>query len=176
MIAFCARNSYNIPVNGTIISGTAVIPSCLSSTAASIIARDCISVISGYKFPKRQPRNPNIGLDSTNPLTLSLISSKDIPITLAISSCPFSSCGTNSCRGGSNNRTVTGMSLIAVKMPLKSFFCNGRSFANALRRPSSSLARIISRMDNILSSSKNICSVLHKPIPVAPKLRAVIAS
>ena len=43
-----------------------------------------------------------------------------IPIVSAISCCPFRSWGTNSCKGGSSRRTVTGQPSIALKIPLKS--------------------------------------------------------
>ena len=58
----------------------------------------------------------------------------------------------------------------------KSDFWNGAIFASAARRPASSSARIISRTAAMRASSKNICSVRHRPMPSAPKPRAVLAS
>ena len=46
------------------ISGTTFRPSLFSWQAASMIARVCISVISGYVMPRRTPRWPSIGLNS----------------------------------------------------------------------------------------------------------------
>ena len=46
------------------ISGTTFVPSFASWQAASMIARVCISVISGYVMPRRTPRWPSIGLNS----------------------------------------------------------------------------------------------------------------
>ena len=82
----CSLNSYKIPVSGTMISGLASIPSFFSSRAAPKMARVCISVISGYVLPKRQPRCPNIGLCSHNDSTRFWISFTDTPIASAISS------------------------------------------------------------------------------------------
>lgn len=48
----------------------------------------------------------------------------------------------------------------------------GRKPVKTYHVPSSLLATIISRMAGILSSSKNICSVRHSPIPSAPKSSA----
>ena len=64
----------------------------------------------------------------------------------AITFWPASSCGRNSCSGGSSRRIVTGRPFIARKMPSKSSRWNGSSLASALRRPASSSARIISRI------------------------------
>ena len=50
----------------------------------------------------------------------------------------------------------------------KSSRCIGRSFASAARRLFSSSARIISRTARMRSSSKNMCSVRHRPMPSAP--------
>ena len=52
----------------------------------------------------------------------------------------------------------------------------GRSFSSAARRPVSSEARIISRIERTRSPSKNMCSVRQSPIPSAPKARAERAS
>jgi len=95
---------------------------------------------------------------------------------LAISAWPSLSWGRNSCKGGSSKRTVTGNPSIALKIPSKSFLCRGRSFFRAFSRPARSFARIISRMAQIRSPSKNICSVRVSPIPWAPIKRAFWAS
>ena len=58
----------------------------------------------------------------------------------------------------------------------KSWRCIGWMRASALRRPASSSDRIISRMATMRSSSKNMCSVRHNPMPSAPNLRAWAAS
>jgi len=158
------------------ISGWVSTPSFFNSSAAPKMARVCICVISGYVFPKRQPRWPNIGLCSHNDSTRCWIYCRLTPIVSAISCCPFKSWGTNSCKGGSSKRTVTGQPAIALKMPLKSSCWYGRILANALRRPSAFSARIISRIALIFSPSKNMCSVRQRPIPTAPKLRATSAS
>ena len=104
------------------------------------------------------------------------IFASDTPICCAITFWPASSCGTNSCSGGSSRRIVTGRPLISRNMPSKSPRCIGSSLASALRRPASSSARIISRTALMRSPSKNMCSVRHRPMPVAPKLRATLAS
>ena len=61
-------------------------------------------------------------------------------------------------------------------MPLKSSFWYGRSFAKYFSLSSFVSARIILRTFLILASSKNICSVLVRPIPSAPNSLAVFAS
>jgi hypothetical protein len=58
----------------------------------------------------------------------------------------------------------------------KSSRCIGNSFANAARRVFSSSARIISRTARMRPSSKNMCSVRHRPMPSAPNLMATRAS
>jgi hypothetical protein len=50
----------------------------------------------------------------------------------ASSACLASSCGTNSCSGGSISRIVTGSPSIASKMPMKSRRWNGSSFIERL--------------------------------------------
>ena len=96
-------------------------------------------------------------------------------IDCASARCSFSSCGTNSCNGGSIVRIVTGFPFITSKMPAKSLRCNGRSFESASFRWSTVSARIISRIGPILPSPKNICSVRQRPIPSAPNAIAFAA-
>ena len=57
-------SSFTWPTSGIMISGTTFRPSLLSWHAASMMARACISVISGYVMPRRTPRWPSIGLNS----------------------------------------------------------------------------------------------------------------
>ena len=144
-MAFCSCNSGREPTKGIITSGNGFLPSRRSSHAASKIACACISVISGKEIPKRQPRWPNIGLNSCNTFTLSRRTSTATPMTCASSTISSSCFGKNSCSGGSRVRIVTGKLPMISRIPLKSSFCIGRSLANARRRPVSSSARIISR-------------------------------
>ena len=99
-----------------------------------------------------------------------------MPISFARDSMSASSVGRNSCSGGSRRRIVMGLSSITSYMPLKSSFCIGRSSARYFSLVSLSFERIMRRTDGILSSSKNICSVRHRPIPSAPNSRACFAS
>ena len=62
------------------------------------------------------------------------------------------------------------------KISMKSWRCMGRSLAKAALRASSLSARIISRTARMRLDSKNMCSVRHRPMPSAPKSRAVRAS
>ena len=71
---------------------------------------------------------------------------------------------------------ITGYPSMARKMPMKSFLCMGRILAKARRRSSCVSARIISRTAAMRSASKNMCSVRQRPMPVAPKRRATVAS
>ncbi len=176
IIVSCIFISCRVPVRGTIISGIALIPFDLRFNAASIIALACISVISGYVLPNLHPLCPSMGLNSCRASTLAFISSTVIPISAAISFWFSSSCGTNSCKGGSSKRTVTGKSCIASKIPSKSSLWIGNNFFSASRLPASSSASIISRMALIRLPSKNMCSVLVSPIPTAPKSLAIFAS
>ena len=97
--------------------------------------------------------------------------------TCSASSCICSSVRVkNSCRGGSSKRIVTGRPSMAFRMPLKSFFWKGSNSITAARRSISLFANIILRMARIRVSSKNMCSVRHKPIPWAPNLIACCAS
>ena len=84
--------------------------------------------------------------------------------------------GRNSCKGGSSNRTVTGNPSITLKISVKSPRCMGSSFFSASSWVFPSPAMIIFRTRKMRSSSKNICSVRHNPIPCAPKSRAIKAS
>ena len=97
-------------------------------------------------------------------------------MSLASSRCSFSKWGTNSCKGGSSRRTVTGWPCIALNSPSKSLRCIGSNLASATRRPASSSARIISRTALMRSPSKNMCSVRQRPIPSAPNIKACAAS
>ena len=92
------------------------------------------------------------------------------------SSVACSSGGRNSCSGGSRSRIVTGKPVIASKIASKSPCCIGSSLSRAARRPSSFAARIISRTTGSRSSAMNMCSVRQRPIPCAPKSRALAAS
>ena len=92
---------------------------------------------------------------------------------ISISSCLT---GKNSCRGGSNKRIVTGKPFIASKIPTKSDFWYGNSLSSDAFLSSTFFARIIFLTFLILLSSKNICSVLVKPIPSAPNDLAFAAS
>ncbi len=65
---------------------------------------------------------------------------------------------------------------MASKIPSKSARCIGNNPFNACFLPFTVSAKIISRMALILSTSKNICSVLVKPIPWAPNPLAILAS
>ena len=87
-----------------------------------------------------------------------------------------SSLGKNSCKGGSKSLIVTGNSFINLNISTKSFFCIGNIFSNAFLLSFSLSENIISLTASIRSLSKNICSVLHKPIPSAPNSKAVFTS
>ena len=117
-----------------------------------------------------------MGLNSCSESTLALITPTGNLSCLAIPFCWAASCGTNSCRGGSSRRIVTGNPFMALKMPSKSLRWIGLSLANAFLRPFSSSARIISRTARMRSPSKNMCSVRQRPMPSAPKRRATSES
>ncbi len=150
--------------------------SCATSMAASIIALVCISAISGYVTARRHPLWPIIGLNSCRFDIACLSSSIGIIISLARAFISSSSVGRNSCSGGSSSLIVTGRSPITSYMPLKSSFCMGSSFASAFTLCSTFFETIISRIADILSSLKNMCSVLVRPMPSAPKSTACAAS
>ena len=92
------------------------------------------------------------------------------------SSTASSSCGRNSCSGGSRSRIVTGLSPHFRKMPTKSSAASGGASRARLRRSFSFSATIICRTAPIRFSPKNMCSVRQRPIPSAPKRRATRAS
>ena len=117
-----------------------------------------------------------MGLVSCKLCTRFFTSSGFLPMLLASASTSLSSCGRNSCNGGSSRRIVTGSPFIALNSPAKSSRWNGKSFASAFSRPAASSARIISRIGPIRSGSKNMCSVRHSPMPSAPNSRAFCAS
>ena len=65
---------------------------------------------------------------------------------------------------------------ITLKISVKSSLCIGNNFSRATNLCSNVLDNIISLTAGILSSSKNICSVLQSPIPSAPNFIATLAS
>ena len=65
---------------------------------------------------------------------------------------------------------------IASYNPSKSFLWYGKIFSRASSLSSSVVAQIIFLKLNILSFSKNMCSVRQSPIPSAPNFRAWMAS
>ena len=175
--SFIILISASVETSGIIISGKALL--CLlflRSIKASKIALHCISYISGKDIPNLQPLWPNIGFCSWSSSILDSTSLISVPTTLATSEISFSDLGKNSCKGGSSNRTVTGRPCIILNISMKSFLWWGRSFCRALDLSSWVLDKIISLTDKILSSSKNMCSVLQRPIPSAPKSLAVWVS
>ena len=87
-----------------------------------------------------------------------------------------SSDGKNSWSGGSRYLTVIGMPFSSLYIALKSLFWNGINSFNALVLSSDVSERIIFLIFGILSSSKNMCSVLHNPIPSAPNSMAFLVS
>ncbi len=169
-------SSVTVPTSGIMISGIASIPFLWSAAAASKTARACISLISGYVIPRRQPRCPSIGFSSCSCATRVERTRAGTFSDRARRAICFSSRFTNSCSGGSRKRMVTGYPFIALRIPSKSFRWNGRSFMRAFRRAAGVSATIISRMALIRFSSKNMCSVRVSPIPCAPNARAWAAS
>mmetsp|Transcript_1000 Transcript_1000/g.3684 ORF Transcript_1000/g.3684 Transcript_1000/m.3684 type:complete len:276 (+) Transcript_1000:454-1281(+) len=175
----CCLSSSTVPTSGIMISGTGSAPSRLASHAASMMARTCISAISGNVIAKRHPRKPNIGFTSASFSMHSAMSSSLSPVsslkTWQTSSTPPS--GRNSCNGGSSRRTVTGKPLMALKMPVKSSRWYGNKSSNADLRVGVSLAKIMRRTARMRSPvPKNMCSVRTKPMPSAPLARDAAAS
>ena len=148
----------------------------LQYTRDSKIALHCISYISGNEIPNLQPRWPNIGLCSCNSPILELISLLDKFKAFDKSLISFSFFGKNSWRGGSKSLIVTGKPFIILNISIKSFFWWGKSFVSALFLSCFVFDSIISLTDKILSSSKNMCSVLQSPTPSAPKSLATFVS
>ena len=107
---------------------------------------------------------------------IALISATVLPFASASFLMSSSSVGTNSCRGGSRKRMVTGSPSIASYSCSKSPCCSGRILDSASSLSSTVSEQIISRNASILSPSKNICSVRQRPIPSAPSSRAFFAS
>ena len=77
-------------------------------------------------------------------------------------------------RGGKG--VATGLGVIALMMPKKSFCWSGRISFRFFLRSSVVSERIIFWKEESLGSSKNMCSVRHRPIPAAPKRNAWGAS
>ena len=71
---------------------------------------------------------------------------------------------------------VTGNPFMIRKISAKSLRCIGNSSFSAARLCSSVSATIMRRTAGIRWTSKNMCSVRHRPIPSAPNSRAVLAS
>ena len=69
-----------------------------------------------------------------------------------------SSCGRNSCSGGSSRRIVTGSPSIARKMPSKSSRCIGRILSSAARRSSVGRRRGSSRAPRRCASRRRTCA------------------
>eukprot|EP00438_Fugacium_kawagutii_P021522 Skav233407 [mRNA] locus=scaffold892:131837:132854:+ [translate_table: standard] len=82
----------------------------------------------------------------------------------------------NSCSGGSNKRTVTGLPSMILNSSVMSSLCITNNLSKACRRSASSVAKIICRMATIRCPSKNMCSVRTRPMPSAPNSFACRAS
>mmetsp|Transcript_26972 Transcript_26972/g.58960 ORF Transcript_26972/g.58960 Transcript_26972/m.58960 type:complete len:445 (+) Transcript_26972:1164-2498(+) len=172
-------SSAGVPTSGTMISGLTTPPLFATLTAASKMACTCISVISGYVMPRRQPLKPSIGFTSDSLSMVSYTSSTLMPASWAraAQTSSISPSGRNSCRGGSSSRMVTGRPSMALKMPSKSALWKGSRSARALRRASLLCATIILLTAAMRSSlAKNMCSVRHRPMPSAPNFLASAAS
>ena len=169
-------NSVYVPTRGIITSGCTSTALFFSSTVASKIPLDCISVISGYFIPKRQPRCPSMGLNSCNSKIRLFIFSAFTFNSSARLSIWLLFKDKNSCSGGSRSRIVVGFPSMTLKISLKSSRWNGSNSMIAFRRSDSFSAKIIFRIIIILLASKNICSVRHNPIPSAPNVIACCAS
>ncbi|SCV62576.1 hypothetical protein ANAPH2_01085 [Anaplasma phagocytophilum] len=100
--------------------------------------------------------------------------SKERPIPNEILSKASIEVGKNSCNGGSSSlMVICFLFCMSLNIARKSSFCTTSIFLRARSRSCLLLARIISRTIVILLSEKNMCSVLHSPIPSAPKRLAV---
>mmetsp|Transcript_16591 Transcript_16591/g.40525 ORF Transcript_16591/g.40525 Transcript_16591/m.40525 type:complete len:446 (+) Transcript_16591:553-1890(+) len=176
--AWCSSSGTD-PTRGTMMSGIGLPPAAFTLSAASMMARACISVISGLTMPRRHPRRPSMGFTSDSLAILSVTASTESSSSLAIiwHTSFISPLGRNSWRGGSRRRIVTGHESIALKMPSKSARWNGSSFSSAFLRAVVSAAITICRTAMSRSSdAKNMCSVRTSPMPCAPLRRASAAS
>ena len=161
------------------ISGRTSTRSFFSATAASMIARVCISMISGKSRPSRQPRSPSIGFCScrfctaASSFTLSAYDFSGLPSACArvTSTSSSSSDGRNSCNGGSMSRMITGSPCIALRMPWKSPRCIGSNFASSSRA-----FRLVGGEDHLLHDRQAF--LLHEHVlgaAEADALRAELA-
>ena len=176
MMFFKYLSSFGSPIRGSIISGFTSIPWLWTFLAAVNMALVCIIARPGYVISNLEPRSPIIGLNCFRDSIFSfndLMVTFKLPASFLISS---SFLGKNSWSGGSKYLIVKILPFAALKSSSKSLVWIGSKSFKAFSFSSSVSARIILRMANILLSSKNMCSVLHKPIPSAPKLKATRAS
>ena len=127
-------------------------------------------------MPSLTPRSPNIGLYSDICATRSVTFDNGKLRVSAKSRNPIRSAGKNSCSGGSSKRIQTGFPSIIWKSSVKSARCIGSKRSSEVARSTSFSAKIISRMTDRRSASKNICSLRHNPMPSAWKFLAVCAS
>ncbi len=86
------------------------------------------------------------------------------------------SLGKNSFNGGSSSLTMTGSPDITLKISMKSPFCSFTSLSKASTLSSFRSAMMTCCIMSRQSASRNICSVRHNPIPLAPSSRACLAS
>mmetsp|Transcript_4186 Transcript_4186/g.14700 ORF Transcript_4186/g.14700 Transcript_4186/m.14700 type:complete len:242 (+) Transcript_4186:1953-2678(+) len=163
----------------------------VTSIEASNIARACIFVISGDVMPTRQPRSPSSGFVSRSARVRSSTRASVCPVSAvssAVAAPNFSASnggvlsnspgfGRNSCNGGSNSRTHTGLEPAARNSPAKSALWSGKSAWSAAARVLSSSASTSLRTVSTRSLlPKNICSVRARPTPAAPARNARRAS
>ena len=170
-------SSLTVPVSGIITSGLTTMPRRVQSAAASKMARTCISTISGITMLRRTPRRPIIGLDSCRPLMAASKSS--------FSFSPLVSPLTRMVMTSSKQLFFVGHELVQRRVDQadddrvdrpsprtgRRNPCAGRAadssellgaFCAGLRPGSSSGRSAGARV------SKNMCSVRHRPIPLAP--------
>ncbi len=140
---------------------------------ASMAARTWARYNSGRTTPRRTPRSPIIGFDSSSRFTapsMRSISVVLVPAALARirSSTRSSREGRNSCSGGSSRRTTTGLPSMAASRSSKS---SAWSFSRVSSAPAASSSRMTRRTMG-RRSPMNMCSVRARPIPSAPQRAA----
>ena len=160
------------------ISGRTSRPRRFARTAASKIARPCMSVISGIGDAEAAPAMPEHGVRLAQRIDdVRFSSSRGIPSVRARQlRSPRRRAGETRATAGRAAGSSPAARSSPRRCPRSPTRCIGSSLASARRRPASSRATIISRIAPMRSPSKNMCSVRQRPMPSAPNPRAMRAS
>jgi len=176
MIARVFSSSCFVIASGIMISGRTSTPFFFTDAAASRIARACIRVNLGERDREAHAAMPEHRVELEELLRARFDLRRRDAESLRHAPPLFRLVRQKFMERRIEQRMVTGRPSIAVKICFEIHPLEGEELRERLLAIGLVSARIISRTASMRSSSKNMCSVRHRPMPSAPKFRAVFAS